>query len=240
MADTVGDAVAGRRRPWAVIVAAVLSALVAGGALVTAAQVRETPAQAPPSTAPPSSEVGVDGCVVRPCTVLDTAPVGGTTIQLLADKGARSGRLRIGGATSSDVIEVTITDMGVRLRPGALQCVAGSLSACMVRGTYRGGTAGQVVVGRSGKWSSLAKPFVSDAGYLALAQVTVDVGPEVLAVQHDCDRASAAACAGRPVFAQVFTMGGAEAGCTRDYATLEELPGFPSVEIHSGDLVACG
>jgi hypothetical protein len=117
--------------------------------------------------------------------------------------------------------------------------VASSLSACVVRGGYDGGTAGQVVAGRSGKWSALTKPFVSDAGYLALAQVTADPGPEVIAVQHDCDRTTDPDCAGRPVFAQVFTMGSGEAGCTQDYPSLESLPGYPKVELTSGELGTC-
>jgi hypothetical protein len=120
----------------------------------------------------------------------------------------------------------------------SLECVVSALSACVVRGSYKGGTAGQVVAGRSGKWSSLTKPFVSDAGLLTLAQITVDSGPEVVAVQHDCDRATAD-CAGTPVFAQVFTMGGAEAGCTQDYSSVEALPGFPAVEIRSDQLSPC-
>ncbi len=231
---------AGARRPWAVIVAVVVSALVAGGALVVSTQLRDRSEPAPRTTAPATSAVGVDGCVVRPCTVLATMPVAGTSIELVADKGAHSGRLRIGGPSSSDVIDVTITDLGVTLTPESLQCVPGSLAACLVRGGYRGGTAGQVVAGRSGKWSSLTKPFVSDAGYLALAQITDDVGPEVIAVQHDCDRAAAAECADTPVFAQIFTMDGAEAGCTRDYPSLAELPGYPAVELTSGQVAECG
>lgn len=230
---------ASRRAPWAVIVAAVVSALVAGGALVAATQLRDRAAAPSRTTAPPTSEVGVDGCLVPPCRVLATAAVAGTTIELLADNGLRSGRLRIGGPTSSEVIDVTVTELGVRLAAGSLQCVASSLSACLVRGGYKGGTAGQVVVGRSGKWSSLAKPFVSDAGYLALAQVTAEVGPEVVAAQRDCDPTAVPDCAGVPVFAQVFTTGGVEAGCTQNYSSLEALPGYPAVEIRSQDLSSC-
>jgi hypothetical protein len=231
--------VAGSRRPWAVIVATVASALVAGGALIAANRLADHPSPASQPSSAPTSSVGVDGCLVRPCTVLASTPVAGTTIELIADRGAKSGRLRIGGPGSSDVIEVTITDMGATLTRNSLQCVPGSLSACVVRGAYDGGTAGQVVVGRSGKWSSLAKPFVSDAGYLALAQITADVGPEVVAVQHDCDRASLPDCTGRPVFAQVFTMSSREAGCTQNYGSLESLPGYPNIDLRSDELSRC-
>jgi hypothetical protein len=231
--------VAASRTPWAIVAAAVLSALVAGGALLAADRLGDRSAPASRTSAPPTSAIGVDGCVVRPCTVLATTPVAGTSIELIADRGARSGRLRIGGPTSSDVIEVTVTELGVKLTADSLQCVAGSLSACVVRGGYDGGTVGQVIAGRSGKWSALAKPFVSDAGYLALAQVTADPGPEVVAVQHDCDRAADPDCADRPVFAQVFTMGSGEAGCTQEYQSLESLPGYPKIEITSGELTPC-
>jgi len=231
--------VAIRRRPWAVITAVVASALVAGAALLAANQLGDRAESTPDTSSPPSSAVGPDGCLVRPCTVLASAQVAGTTIELVADRGAQSGRLRIGGPTSSDVIEVTITEMGVTLTADSLQCVASALSACVVRGGYDGGTAGQVVAGRSGKWSALAKPFVSDAGYLALTQVTPDPGPEVVAVQHDCDRATQPSCEGRPVFAQVFTMGSAEAGCTQDFGALESLPGYPQVTFTRDDLTPC-
>ena len=227
------------RTPWAVVTAVLVSALVAGGALLAANRLGDRSAAAPSTSSPPPSEVGPDGCLVRPCTVLASAQVAGTTVELVADRGARSGRLRIGGPTSSDVIEVTITEMGVTLTADSLQCVASALSACVVRGGYDGGTAGQVVAGRSGKWSALAKPFVSDAGYLALTQVTPDPGPEVVAVQHDCDRATQPSCEGLPVFAQVFTMGSAEAGCTQDYGSLESLPGYPKVAFTRDELSAC-
>jgi hypothetical protein len=94
-------------------------------------------------------------------------------------------------------------------------------------------------VGRSGKWSSLAKPFVADAGYLALSNVTVDGGPEVVAVQHDC-AAAPAQCAQTPVFAQVFALDGTEAGCTVTYSSVQALPAYPEVELGSGELSPCG
>ena len=216
-----------------------LAVLVAGGALLAANQLRDRPGQVSQTSVPPTSSVGPDGCLVQPCTVLGTVSVAGTTVQLVADKGARSGRLRIGGPDSGDVIDATVTEMGVTLAAGSLQCVASTLSACLIRGGYQDGTAGQVVVGRSGKWNSLSKPFVSDAGYLVLAQVTADVGPEVIAVQHDCDRATVPDCASRPVFAQVFTTSGRKAGCTQDYPSLESLPGYPDVRLGSDQLSEC-
>ncbi|MCT2586189.1 hypothetical protein [Actinophytocola gossypii] len=232
-----------RRTPFAVVLTAVLTALVAVGALVGAAVVRERQAaDAPVSSAPappsPSPSVGVSGCLVEPCQVLDRVPVAGTTVELVADSGARSGRLRIGGPQSSEVIEVTVTDLGVTLTKSSLQCVARAMSACMVRGEYEGGLAGQVVVGRSGKWSSLTKPFVSSAGYLSLSEVTsTQSGLELVAAQYDC---TGAECAGEPVFAQVFAVAtGGELGCTDDYDAVEYLPGYPDVTLSGDDLSEC-
>jgi hypothetical protein len=231
-----------RRRSWALITAAVLAVLVAGGALVGARIVGERRDAAPPASsrsAQPTS-VGIRGCRVEPCKVLASAAVAGTTVELVADAGARSGRLRIGGPSSGTVIETTVTELGVTLTRSSLVCVARALSACLVRGEYEGGTAGQVVVGRSGNWSSLAKPFVSDAGYLALAEVTGRLsGPEVVAVQHACDRTSDAGCPDAPVFAQVFATTGVEVRCTGFYPDLSALPGYPAVKLTDLDLSPC-
>src|SRR5262245_48702176 len=125
-------------RPWAVVITAVVCALVAAGALAGAVALKnrdessaDTGTSAPPVT---TTGVGADGCAVEPCEVLGTVPVGGTTVDLVADSGYRSGRLRIGGAGSSEVIELTITDIGATLGKDSLQCVSGTLAACLVRG----------------------------------------------------------------------------------------------------------
>ena len=58
---------AGSRTPWAIIVATAVSALVAGGALLAANRLGDRSAPASRTSAPVTSEVGVDGCLVRPC-----------------------------------------------------------------------------------------------------------------------------------------------------------------------------
>lgn len=225
------------------VVAAVVSALVAGGALVAAAVVRdrhETTSATPTNPPTTTSGVGVDGCLVKPCQVLATAALGGTVVDLVADAGARSGRLRIGGAGSSDVIEVTITDHGATLTPESLQCVAGTLAACVIRGQVTGGNVeAQVVVGRTGKWSDRGAPYVSDAGYLALADLTPDVGPELVAVQHRCDRTTTADCSATRVFAEIYSLIGDKLGCTRNYTRLDSMPGYPTVDLADAALDPC-
>jgi hypothetical protein len=230
--------------PWAVVLTAVVSALVAAGALAMSATLRDrdesTADVETTTTGPTTSGAGVDGCLVGPCEVLATVPVGGTTVDLVADAGRRSGRMRIGGAGSSDVFEATITSMGATLDKDSLQCVAGSLSACLLRGRSDQGIIGQVVVGRSGKWAELAQPFQSDAGYLALEEVTADPGAEVLVALHRCDRATVADCSGTPVYIRVYNLRSQEMGCTkRDYNKLEALPAWPAVALASTDLKAC-
>lgn len=227
------------RRPWAVVITAVVCALVAAGALAMAASLRDrdaTAGAATDTTPPTTSGVGVDGCAVDPCTVLASVPVGGNRVELVADRGNTSGRLRIGGAGSSEVIEITITDMGAVLGGDSLQCVPGTLVSCLVKGTYGQGVIGQVVVGRERKWSSLAKPFQSDAGYLALADVFADTGAEVLAAQHRCDRATTPDCSGTPVYVRVYSLRSEDKGCTRSYDGLESLPGWPVVTLRSTEV----
>lgn len=226
------------------VVTAVVSALVAAGALAAAATLRDrdttTVANDDTTSDSTTSGVGVDGCLVQPCKVVGSTNVGGTTVELVADKGGTGGRLRIGGAGSSEVIEATITGMGAILGEDSLQCVPGSLSACLIRGQFSQGVVGQVVVGRSAKWNELAKPFQSDAGYLALAEVSSpNTGPEVLVAQHFCDRKVESDCSTTPVYIRVYNTRSEEVGCTRRYARLESLPGWPVVTFENKDLSPC-
>jgi hypothetical protein len=224
------------------IVATVLAVLVTAGALAGAAAIRWRAADAagtpPTSEKPPTTGVGVNGCLKDPCTVLASTTVGGSGVELVADAGATSGRLRIGGFTSSQVIETTITGMGVTLTADSLQCVPGGPAACLIKGKHADGLAGEIVVGRSGNWSAVEKPFLSDAGYLALGNVDGDSAPEVLAAQHDCGNADAD-CAARPVFLQVFTYTGTAVGCTKNYPRLDKLPGWPTVHVAARELNPC-
>lgn len=227
------------------VVTAVVCALVTLGALVTAAVLRHersTASRPAETTTPPTttSGAGADGCLDDPCRVLGPIPIGGTAVQLVADAGGKSGRVQIGGGGASDVIEVTITKLGAVLGPDALQCVGGTLSACVVRGSAADGMLGQVIVGRSAKWASLAKPFASDAGFVAVQDVTgQQSGPEVLVAQHRCDRAATADCSDTEVYVQIFSMRSEVLGCTRDYARLESMPGWPNPDLSEATIRSC-
>lgn len=237
--------VAGARTPTSVVVTVVVSLLVAVGAVAGAAVLgaHRQPAAAPTrsSTQAPSSSEPVDpsGCKRRPCKVLGTVVVAGSTVDLVADAGGTSGRLRIGGPGSGQVIETTVTNLGVKLTTSSLQCIAGPISACLIRGELHGGVAGEVVVGRSDSWSPLENRFQSDAGYLALSNVVLDASPEIVAVQHDCPGGDES-CADRPVFGQVFQANGTEIGCTRQrYSAPEDMPGYPSIQLRGLTLDKC-
>jgi hypothetical protein len=229
--------------PRSVVVAVVLAALVAAGALGGAAAIRwraaevATGASVSPGQVP--GQASDNDCHAEPCQVLAAATVRGMTAELIADAGGRAGRLRIGGPSSGHVIETTITDMGVTLTAGSLVCVDGVVSACLIRGAAPNGAAGEVVVGRSENWTALERPYLSGAGYLALANIVEDTTPEVVAVQRDCGGAAPEECARRPVFAQVFALGGEEKGCTRNYNRMEQLPGYPDIHPTPPQLRKC-
>lgn len=228
--------------PRSVVVTVVLAVLVAAGALGGAGVLRWRAAQsagtATTSQNPPATGgVGVSGCKLEPCKVLATTTVGGTIVELVADDGARSGRLRVGGPSSGAVFETNLTDLNVLLTADSLQCVAGSLTACLIKGDYEQGTAGEIVVGRSERWSQLAKAYSSDAGYLVLANINGDAAPEVLAAQRraGCAR-SGSPC---PVFMQVFTFDGKVIGCTKEFPRLDKLPGYQGAKLTEAVLIPC-
>ncbi|GAA3017580.1 hypothetical protein [Actinokineospora globicatena] len=221
---------AGRRAPTAVVLAMVICGLVVAASLTGAAvlRVRAAPANATPgTTSETTTSTTAVTCRRDPCRLLGTATVGGTVVELIGDSGLVSGRVRIGSPGTQQVIEMTITDLGVYLDDQSLECAPGAVSACLVRGSGDKGTAGQVVVGRSDKWSAQGRAFFSEANYLSLANVDGDSAPEVIAVQLDC--ATGADCSKRPVYAQVFGLGGQELGCTRLYPRIDQLPGYPTI-----------
>jgi hypothetical protein len=201
-----------------VVLTVLLSLLVAGGAIGVAAYLR-VPADSAPAPSPPAQPTSA-GCRIEPCEVVATTKVADTTIDLLADAGRKSARLKIG---PDRLVESTIAELGATLNPESLQCEAGRLSACMVRGAYNGGTVGEVVVGRSGKWSPAERRYYSSAGYLTVTDINKDGEPEVVAVQ-----------AGFHV--QVFSIDGADLGCTRQVSRREQLPGWPTVKPATKDL----
>lgn len=232
--------VTGGRKPRGLIAAAVVAALVTVGALAAAAVLRWRTEAAGNAGQRPSAESTVEvGCQSNDCTVLVRTSVSQTTVDLVTDQGRSSSWLRFTGGPAGDVvIETTTGELGMRLTDDPLQCYAGEVNACLVRGSDRRGLAGVVAVDRSGTWSLLESHYLSDGGYLALADVEVGAAPEVIAVQHDCEGFTD--CSGSPVFAQVFTLDGVEIGCTGNLYDIEDLPGYPEIQLTEDGLRTCG
>ncbi|PRX44335.1 hypothetical protein B0I33_112213 [Prauserella shujinwangii] len=233
----------GTTAPRPVVVTAVLAALVTAGALVAAAVLR--PGAGPAAGSGPGAEVSAgpaagDGCGAAPCQVLDTASVGGMTVELLADGEGGSGRLRAGGPTNGITAETSITAMGARLGPGSLDCVDAAEPVCLVRGPLDGGIVGEVLVWRGDSWRAAERPYFSDVGAIVLDTVSGDEVPEIIVVRHECAGVeSAADCGQTPVLAEVFDLRGERLGCTYQYESPGELRGWPRVELVDSDLREC-
>lgn len=192
-----------------------VSLLVAAGAVVTSAYLRyqrDATAAPPPGSSttsvPPATLVP---CRVEPCAVVFATTIGDTTIDLIADAGAESGRLKVGDDL---LFESRITGKGVKLTPQSLVCLPGPPVTCLIRGEADGNLYGEVVLGRTGKWAMTGTIYVASGGYLSLGNVDGDVQPEVVAVQ-------------RGYFTQVWGVGGEDLGCTPVVTKPERLDGWP-------------
>lgn len=226
--------------PRPVVVTALVAALVAVIAFVAVAVLRfqRSDADAADRVGPPvrSNRDAAATCGSRPCEVLTSLPVGRTTVELLSDVDGRSGRLRVRGPHSEVVLETALAGMNVKVTQRSLVCIAGPASACLVRGRHENGVAGEVFVGRNGSWTSADQPYFSDAGYIDLLDVTGDKSPEIGVARQHCAHDSG--CGG-PVVVEVYGLDGDPIGCTRDYSSLTQLPGWPDVELHRSDLHKC-
>lgn len=231
--------------PRPVVATAVVAAVVTVAALAAVAVLRIQRGSATdgPGSAPASASAASDAavsCGSRPCGVLTSVPVGGTTVELLADADGRNGRLRVLADGSATVVETALAGMGVRLTQRSLVCAKGPTSACLVRGGHDGGMVGEVFVDRGAAWEAAERPYISSAGYLDLMQVSGDEAPEVaVAQQPDCT-GSGPACAGFPIVVELFALNGSSGGCTPPYGALTQLPGWPDVQLRSADLQRCG
>lgn len=231
------------RAPRPVVATAVVAALVTVLALGAVALVRferEKASENAATTPPSASETdAAAACGSAPCGVLTSLPIGGSTVELLADAEGRNGRLRILGPGSDSVLETALASMGVRLTQRSLACSEGPTSACLVRGGHQGGVVGEVFVSREGKWDPVERPYFSSAGYLDLLQVSGDGSPEVGVAEHPDCAGSAGDCAGAAMAVRVFGLDGTSSGCSPPYGALTQLPGWPDVELDEADLRDC-
>lgn len=157
-------------------------------------------------------------CRVEPCKVVAAATLADTRIELVVDAGGQGARLKIG---ADRVVESRLPGRGAVLGEKSLKCVVATLSACLIKGSLAdgpdSGTVGEVVVSRSGKWNATSPIYFTTTEYQSLVNVNGDAAPELVAVQ-------------RGYFVQVFTLEGADLGCTPTVPKLDRLPGWPDVK----------
>jgi hypothetical protein len=164
--------------------------------------------------------------------------VAGSTVQLLANGAATTGRVRIVTARGLDsVFETTISQLGAKLTAQSLSCVNTTTPVCMVSGSGSEGSAGEVFLETDGNWARADAPYVASGGYISLRADSAR-GPEVLTAQTTCDPDSSQ-CPTDPIYLQVFTVTGDTLGCTSPVSKLDRLPGWPNVTVTQTQLRDC-
>ncbi|MEV7553018.1 hypothetical protein AB0N89_25700 [Amycolatopsis sp. NPDC089917] len=225
------------------LLTALLAVVVTAGVIVAVVLLRP---KAPTLDGPPGGYTvpepgpatpGVN-CGHSACREIGAMTVGGLPVVLLADDAGKQGVVKIGADT---VIPLMTNDMGVTLKGDSLRCVDGATPVCLVRGEANGGSAGELFVARGGIWRDTGKPYFSDAGTVALSDVTADGVADVIVVRHECPGAQSgsARCAAAPVLAEVYDVGRGSVGCTRRYTSPSELKGWPDVRLTKADLRPC-
>jgi hypothetical protein len=178
-------------------------------------------------------------CGNGPCRALASATVAGSSVQLLSNTDATSGRVRIVTAQGLDsVFETTISQLGATINAQSLTCVTASTPVCMVSGTGPEGSAGEVFIQTNGDWERADAPYFASGGYISLRQGGTQ-GPEVVTAQVNCDSDLSAQCTSSPVYVQVFAVSGATLGCTAPVSKLDRLPGWPTVTVSPAELHTC-
>jgi hypothetical protein len=177
-------------------------------------------------------------CSDGPCQSLARTTVAGSTVQLLANGAATTGRVRIVTAQGLDsVFETTISQLGAKLTAQSLSCVNATTPVCMVSGSGSEGSAGEVFLETDGNWTRADAPYVASGGYISL-RADGSQGPEVFAAQTTCDPDSSQ-CPTDPIYLQVFTVTGDTLGCTSPVSKLDRLPGWPNVTVTQTQLRDC-
>lgn len=235
------SAMTARRTGWLVRLTVTACVLLIVGTLALAWWQRSESAESTQqrsSTSRNSSDA--DHCGTATCDVIDTAKAGAETVELLRSPKGKVGKLRITSDGDSQVVDVSITRLGVPLRDDALVCSSGDSRACLVTGPYASGVVGEVFVARGGSWDSVAEPYFSNAGEIALDGVVDGQSPSVIVVQHDCGAdTDLDSCGEVPVLAKVYGLGGKVQGCTQDYPSPARIPGWPEIDLTGDDLRSC-
>jgi hypothetical protein len=229
---------AGRPVVMTVSVAVGLALLAFGGAILLRPRPGADSSDGSVAVSTPASNAELQ-CDNGPCHALASTSVAGSSVQLLANAAATSGRVRIVTAQGLDsVFETTISQLGATLTAQSLTCLNASTPVCMVSGGGPEGSAGEVFLQTDGDWSRTDAPYFASGGYISLRQGGTQ-GPEVIAAQVNCDSDLSADCASAPVYLQVFAVSGATLGCTSPVSKLDKLPGWPNVTVSEAALRTC-
>jgi hypothetical protein len=236
-----GGGPAGRAVVVTACVAAALTLLALAGAILLRPHQTGTGAGAPGNTGSGLTTAAANAtlqCSDGPCRSLASTTVAGSTVQLLANGAATTGRVRIVTPQGLDsVFETTISQLGAKLTAQSLSCVNATTPVCMVSGTGSEGSAGEVFLETGGDWARADAPYFASGGYIGL-RADGSQGPEVLTAQTSCD-ANSPQCPTAPVYLQVFTVTGDTLGCTSPVSRLDRLPGWPNVTVTQSQLRDC-
>jgi hypothetical protein len=208
------------------LVTALSAAAVTVAGLVYAFTLRPPTVSEPTSSPPPSEEGLRCGSVV--CRSVVKQAVGADQVEVLVGKG--SGRIKVSGPSGTNIFELTIAESGAEVDDQSLQCVAGAVSVCLVRGRQGSDVVGEVLIGRAGSWSRAQVPYLSTGSNLALHDVDGDAIADVVAVQRVCDQTDC-----ERFFAQAFSFAGktVELGCSDVVGEVGEVPLTPTLaELH--------
>lgn len=222
------------------LLTAVLAAVVAFGAFGAVYLLRPKAEVVGGSAAEPAPAVTPVSCGSGPCRQLAAITVGGQPVELLADAEGRDGRVRIGPEPGT-VLDLMISQFGVKLDAESLRCVDGTNPACLVRGASDSWTYGELLVGSGGGWVVAGKPYLSDAATLALNDVNADGKPDLVVVRHECPGAEPGTpqCQAAPVLAEVYDQTSRLLGCTKKVTSPSQLRGWPEIKLIRSDLRAC-
>ncbi|MDT8909516.1 hypothetical protein [Amycolatopsis sp. PS_44_ISF1] len=234
-----------KRMPRSALLTALLAAVVTAAALVAVVVLRshaepDGMAAVPPAAAPAPDRPSAAGCGAGPCRELAAMTVSGTPVSLVADATGGGGRVRVGAEPDTE-FELAITGMGAKLASNSLQCVAGTTSACLIRGDVSGGAFGELLIESGGVWRDFGQPYFADAGTIVLDDVDQDGRPDLILVRHECPGATpgTSGCQAAPVLAEVYQLSGTIVGCTRKVTSPSQLRGWPQVQVRRNELSAC-
>lgn len=235
------SAMTARRTGWLVRLTVAACVLLILGALALAWWHRSESAEFAQQRSSTSRHSSDDArCGTASCDVIDTAEAGAAKVELLSSPKGKVGKLRITGEGDTQVVDVSITRLGVPLRDDALVCSSGDSRACLVTGPHASGIVGEVFVARGGSWDSVAEPYFSNAGEITLDEVVDGQSPSVVVVKHDCGSdTDLDACQEAPVLAKVYGLGGKVQGCTQDYPWPARIPGWPEIDLAGNDVRSC-